>query len=331
MGQEIGRDELRRVAVVGTVVLDVVRSVHGSVHQALGGIAHSVAALSALADDGVEVVPVCRVGRDLEEHLVDAWRPLPNVSCRGCLRDPRPAPRSHLVYGETGAQADRTERLDGSVEPLEAADLEIVRGADLTLVNAITGRDLTTAAMESLAGSRVYLDFHGRAFRPDRHGERRLGRPADWRRWVDAAGFLQCNEVEAAILAGLEPDAAVRPGAGTGQEVEGLVADLLTGPGRTRAVVVTRGERGAVAFSRGRDGRAPGAGPVERHDVEAPPVEPVDPTGAGDAFGAACALAWARGRSTRAAVGDGVRAGSAACKIKGPPSPEVLRRALAES
>lgn len=325
---------IRRVAIVGTVVLDVIRSADGTVHHALGGIAHGVAALSALVEDGVEVVPVCRVDPGLEDRLEAAWGPRGNVSRHGWVPAPGPTPRSHLSYGRAGAQADRTERLEGAPEPLGPGDVEVAGDADLVLVNAITGRDLTTAALESVAatGGHLYLDFHGRAFRPDARGHRRLERPPDWRRWIDVAGFLQCNEAEAGILAGLEPGEVVAAGGELladprrGRAVADLAGTLVTGPGRTEAVAVTCGRRGAVAWVRG--GRRGGKEEVERLDVAAPSVEVVDPTGAGDVFGAACALAWASGEPPEAAIRRGVQAGSAACRAAGPPSPGALRRAV---
>lgn len=70
---------------------------------------------------------------------------------------------------------------------------------------------------------------------------------------------------------------------------------------------------------------------VERIEVRAPRVEVVDPTGAGDVFGAACALAWAWGRPLREVLWFAARAGATACTTSGPPSPQALRRLLDSS
>jgi ribokinase len=101
---------------------------------------------------------------------------------------------------------------------------------------------------------------------------------------------LTPNETEARVLAGLAPDADADD-----EAVAGQLRELGAG-----TVVTTLGSDGALVDD--------GSG-VER--VPAPAVEPVDTTGAGDAFNAAYAVALAEGRpaveATRFACAAGAR------------------------
>jgi ribokinase len=84
------------------------------------------------------------------------------------------------------------------------------------------------------------------------------------------------------------------------------------------AVIVTLGPRGALAV-RG----------DERIAIAAPPTRVVDTTGAGDALAGAAAAALDRGASLRAALADGISAGSLACGAHGAQAALPLRGAIA--
>jgi ribokinase len=88
---------------------------------------------------------------------------------------------------------------------------------------------------------------------------------------------------------------------GTGPDEDAAVAYLL-GAG-ARAVIVTRGDRGATLLR-------PGRQPV---DLPAPAVEVVDSVGAGDAFNGALVTALAAGIPLERAAAAAVQAGAAAC------------------
>jgi ribokinase len=93
---------------------------------------------------------------------------------------------------------------------------------------------------------------------------------------------------------------------GTAEPDEDAAVACLLGAG-ARAVIVTRGSRGATLF---RSGREPASFP-------APRVEVVDTVGAGDAFNGALATALAAGLPLDTAVTAAVQAGAAACTGQG--------------
>ncbi|RFS82612.1 ribokinase [Actinomadura spongiicola] len=119
-----------------------------------------------------------------------------------------------------------------------------------------------------------------------------------------------------------EHEAAFLLGAGARAEDPAAMAAALARSG-PRSVVVTCGADGAVVA----DGAGPeGAGGTVR--IASPTVEPVDTTGAGDAFTAALCLRLARGDSPPDAARLAVRAGAAAVRRPGAqssfPTPDEL-------
>ena len=89
-----------------------------------------------------------------------------------------------------------------------------------------------------------------------------------------------------------------------GREIAGLAL---------RLVVVTRGERGAEAFS-----------PVEHESVSAPRATVVDSTAAGDVFAAGLVHALVEGATTRRALETAVAWGAATVSCPGVPSREAI-------
>ena len=90
----------------------------------------------------------------------------------------------------------------------------------------------------------------------------------------------------------------------------------IAGPA-LRLVVVTRGERGAEAFS-----------PAGHESVSAPRVRVVDSTAAGDVFAAGLVHALVRGAATRAALETAVAWGAAAVSCPGVPKRETIEGLL---
>lgn len=319
-----------RIVVLGTIVADTIEHLDGGVTESLGGIAHTVATLSALGGERHVIVPVCRVGEDCRER-VTAWASgLPGVSLAAVRWMPEANPRVRLSYPEAGRPDERVERLSGSPPPLEAGDLGALLGAgvDLALVNCITGNDCTPEALAALraASARVYLDVHSLALGMAADGARFLRPRDDWDDWIAHADVVQSNVPEAATFCGLPGDAHEY---GADEVLAALTHDLETrqvcrrdaagAAARPDVWLLTLGSAGVAVIERH-------AGRVTSRRLPAPRITAVDPTGAGDAFGAGYALAWLEGASPLEAARAGVRAGTAACRVAGSPSVEAFRR-----
>ncbi len=306
----------RRLAVVGTLLVDTIHRPDGEIVESLGGIAYSVAYLAAQAPQVASVAPevciepICRVGSDLYDELRSTWELLPCVDPSFLIHAPLATPRNTLVYGRGGV-GDRSERPTGLLAPLTEQDLAPIEGADLALVNCITGRDVSLSALSwaSAVCGRLYLDVHSLVLGFADDGTRTYRQPADWQSWIACADVVQCNRAEAATLAGF--DAFDHDPAAVDEFLERLLVEATERrPAKPSVVVLTEGAKGATLLWR-RGGR------VERALIPAPSVEVVDPTGAGDAFGSGYAMAWLLGADPPEAAAQGTRTGAAACTVSG--------------
>ncbi len=280
---------------------DCIERADGSTAMGLGGLAYSVSALAALGGESVEILPVCRVADDTREAVDLEWNRYPNVSKEALLAWPGPGSCVDLIYRSGGnVGGDRDERLRWPTPPLEPAEIEPLHGCDAVLVNCITGAVLTPEALAVVAALPVpiHLDVHSLVLGIDPAGRRYPRRPPDWRAWLESADSLQCNEQEAAILAGES---------GWNRTTEGFVRRLVDARVGPRVVVITRAARGASLYCADRP----------RLDLKAPRVDVVDPTGAGDTFGAAFVVERLRGSAADLALSRAIEMATASCQLQG--------------
>lgn len=313
-----------RIVVVGTIVADTIEHAAGGVTESLGGIAHTVVALSVLAGDEHTIVPLCRAGADCRDRI-EAWaEPLTGVSLEAIRWCDLPLPTVHLSYAGAARPGERIERLHHAPSPLRLDDLVHAGDPDLVLVNCITGSDCTREAMVHLRArcGRIYLDVHSLALGSAADGSRFLRPRDDWPDWLVNADVVQCNRAEAATICELPVDGADEAVVADAFEdfVRSAANELAAVP---RTWILTLAETGAVLFATG------SSGPLRRH-FAAPKITLVDPTGAGDTFGAAYASAWLNGATPEEATLGAIRAASAACTVPGAVAPSDLRKALAE-
>ncbi|HEX7120420.1 MAG TPA: hypothetical protein VF212_16620 [Longimicrobiales bacterium] len=283
------------LGILGTMVWDRIYARDGRVEpvEEWGGISYALAAATAARPEGWRLVPIVKVGRDLEERAGQFLRSLPGLDLETGVRVvPEPNNRVELRY-QDGVR--RTERLTGGVPPWSWAELEpIVRGLDALYINFISGfeLELETAARLRLAfQGPIYADVHSLMLGVGAGGQRMYRPLAAWRDWLRCFDVVQVNEDELSWLAHAWGD-PWRFAA----EVVGEAPRLL---------LVTLGPRGAayVASPAFRPdpltwragGRlaarpalgVPGAARSERVAIVTEAREG-DPTGCGDVWGATC-------------------------------------------
>ncbi len=321
------RDHVR-IVIVGSIVADTIEAADGSVTESLGGIAHTVSALAATAGGAYTIVPLCRVGEDCRARIESWAATLPGVSLEALIPMQQANPRVQLSYAAADRAGERVECLSHAPSPLTETDLEAAAGADLVVVNCITGTDCSAPAMRSLRAGcdRVYLDVHSLALGTAADGTRRYRGRDDWWSWFGCADVVQCNLAEAATICGLDPAAAGEAEATAAVEklLQRTSADNdgprggCSGPG---VWLLTLAAAGATVFDRRRGEAAVTHTPAPRIDV-------VDPTGAGDAFGAGYVCAWLRGAEPEEATRAAVHSGAVACGSAGVPSPAAFQKGL---
>ena len=286
-----------RLGILGTMVWDRIfaRDGRGAPIEEWGGISYALAAMSAARPDGWELVPLIKVGRDLEDRARAFMAELPGLEIgRGVIPVSEANNRVELHYQD---RARRCERLTGGVPPWSWDELRpLVQDLDALYLNFISGFEMgleTAIRLRMGFKGPIYCDLHSLMLGIGPDGMR-IPRPlADWREWLKCFDVLQLNEDELGMLAQAWGDPWLFAAQAVG-------ADL-------RLLLVTLGERGAAYFAsssltadplRWRAGglglQRPlaGAGPV-RSGRLAPPsvITDGDPTGCGDVWGATM---WAR-------------------------------------
>ena len=287
---------MRRVGIVGSLVWDIIhgRDPAGPPVEEWGGIAYSLSSLDATLPDGWEIVPLIKVGRDLSgraaEFLQGLKRLAPGARCVEV-----PVPNNRVVLRYQSAER-RCERMEGGVPSWTWPELgPMVADLDALYINFISGFELclgTAQALRQGFTGRIYADLHSLFLGMQHDGIRVLRPLAEATAWFRCFDAVQMNEDEMRQLT---------------EDPMGVAADAL-GAG-VSLLVVTLGPRGAAyvaagtheswkAGKRGGGEVASSGGAVMTELVPAPRVDVLDPTGCGDAFGAAlCA---------RLLAGDGI-------------------------
>lgn len=303
---------VKRLGAVGTMVWDRIWHPAGSgpIEQ-WGGMTYSLASLSATCPADWRIVPLLKLGSDMEARAREHLRRLPHVVVEDGVRPvAQPNNQVELRYLDG---AERDERQIGGVPGWTFPELEpLLPGLDALYVNFLSGFELDLDSAERLRASfagPLYADLHSLFLGPPGPGPRQRRPLPDAERWLACFDVIQMNEVELALLTG-----------GAGGELE-LPRLLDHGP---RVVLVTLGERGvryaaraALPLDPTQWAEPPAGREVVQGTVE-PPDGPVpgDPTGCGDVWGSALFTSLLCGLGLEPSIQRAQRA--AAAKIRHP-------------
>ncbi|MEN8376629.1 MAG: carbohydrate kinase family protein [Gemmatimonadota bacterium] len=300
---------VRRLGVLGTLVWDRIYAREGRAEpvEEWGGIAYALAALVAACPPGWQIVPILKIGRDLDARARAFLASLPGLDTVSAVRTvEEPNNRVELRYVDNER---RTEKLSGGVPGWEWEELEpLLGGLDALYVNFIAGWELTLAGalrLRQACAGPLYADLHSLLLDLGPEGRRRPRSLAAWREWLTAFDVVQMNEAELQTLAG-------RWGDPWALAAETVGVDL-------RLLLVTLGERGAAYVRSPLYGAGPSswrrgglqparplgaAGRAESARVPlAEAARPGDPTGCGDVWGATCFAALLGGEPVESAIG----------------------------
>ncbi|HSA56630.1 MAG TPA: PfkB family carbohydrate kinase [Gemmatimonadaceae bacterium] len=274
-----------RLGVIGNFVWDEIhgRDVRRAPVEEWGGITYALSALDAALPDEWHIVPLVKVGSDLwpraREFLATLRHLAPDAAP---IEVPYPNNRVRLEYT---TDERRSEILSGGVPPWTWLGLRpLLRDLDALYVNLISGFELDLETLRLVRAhfhGPIYLDLHSLLLGIESDGTRTPRYLENAEAWCACGDLLQVNEAEMSMMA---PDPMA------------LAATALRAG--VRALLVTFGRRGAVyftvpGFERLSDLRrtaptTPLAGAVRTALVPAvrAAVDPGDPTGCGDVFGA---------------------------------------------
>lgn len=253
------------------------------------GANQAVAAAHAVRGTGVAVAMVGQVGDDAFGRAARANIAAHGVSVADIVTGAAPTGCAFITVDESGENAITVASGANGAVTVAALSHTFTNRDVLLLQMEVPFPEAIAAARRARAGgARVLWNF---APAPDTFPSASLAE------LLDACDLLIVNEHEAVAAAG-----AFGLGIGT---AEHAVRSLAKDGGST--VVLTAGARGAFAFAP--DGA--------RHRVEAPAVEVVDTTGAGDTFVGVLAAELATGRDLPWSLASACRAAALACTRAG--------------
>ena len=297
-----------RIGVVGTMVWDRIyaRDQRREPVEEWGGISYALAAAQAAAGPDWQIVPIIKIGADLQDRAFAFLRTLPNLELDQAIRVvPQANNRVELRYTD---EERRCERLTGGVAAWDWDELApALASLDALYINFISGfeMNLETARKLRIAfPGPIYADLHSLLLGVDASGIR-VPRPLhEWREWIQCFDIVQVNEDELALLAHFWGDPWRFAAEAVGDEL--------------RLLVVTLGARGAAYVAspaytdRPLQWRRSGlhlhkslsaAGPTASELVPAAPTaDDGDPTGCGDVWGATFFFQLLAGASLRDAM-----------------------------
>jgi sugar/nucleoside kinase (ribokinase family) len=295
------------LGVLGTMVWDRIYARDGRAEpvEEWGGIAYALAAASAVRDGAWRIVPVVKIGRDLEARAFDFFAELPDLDHSSVRVVDEPSNRVELRYRD---RERRCERMTGGISAWSWDELApAVASLDALYVNFISGfeMDLATAIQLRLAfRGPIYADLHSLFLGIDAAGVR-SPRPLEaWREWLRCFDIVQVNEDELGILAYTWGDPWRFAAEVVGADLRLLFVTL----GARGAAYVATDEAVREPLPRREPGLVPGRPLVAPARVLSERVEPADgvqdgdPTGCGDAWGATCFLRLLAGDDLHAAM-----------------------------
>jgi hypothetical protein len=247
-----------------------------------GGIAYALSGFDAALTDGLEIVPIIKVGADLSTRATELLSTLRHrASDARLITVAEPNNRSELRYY---SEERRSEFLRGGVPGWSWHELQTVLDSarlDALYVNFLSGWELSLPIARQLrqhfAGP-IYADLHMLTWTVLPSGMRALRTLDDPPAWCECFDFIQVNEDEMGTLA---------------HDAESLGAMALSQG--ADCVVVTLGQRGVAYFTPADFCRLADLGRVSRNGSRQAGIVPpdlvregpdVDPTGCGDVWGA---------------------------------------------
>lgn len=265
-----------KIAVIGSVVLDIVTTEEGETYCSFGGITYSIVALARLMP-GLVIYPVTYLGKQDISEFRGTLDPLKNVRF-DFVQSWRGTNINRINYSKSGP---RSEEFLKVTPPITYNMISPLLDSDAVLVNFIKNDDFSHENLKSLSFSYeglLYVDIHSLLRDVSKRGKFILHHPKNWVSWVSLPDIIQMNRSEAHALTGLRSRNL--------KELK-LIANIVLSQG-PRIVTVTLGRNGSITLWK------------ENSEINSKrsfsiKTTRVDPTGAGDTYGAAFLSAILRG------------------------------------
>jgi adenosine kinase len=269
---------MKRIAVVGPIPRDHIVTHQGDLIQKWGCVTHPVIALSVMAGEQIEILPVCHVRKVDNDNVKEVFKPysginLDNITSRNDQGD--------IISLKFVDQNNRLERQTGFMDPILPADVEPLIGTEVFVFIPISDYEIALDTLKYLKKkskkSIIIFDAHGPTTACLFNGERMRKFWIDRDEWLPYIDVLKMN-IEEAQASWFKKE---YEGQDFTEEISALemraFAYHCLDKG-VKCVYVTMDSRGCMAYFKKK-------GKVVEEMVPAVKVGPViDTTGCGDSF-----------------------------------------------
>jgi len=192
---------MKKITVIGTINKDTIIFPDKTRGESFGGILFNILALSYLGGRDVRIFPVCNLGYDVYDEVMEYLKKCKNVEISGIRKVNKKNNHAFLIYDEKN---ERKEVLRNSVPQISFSQIEPFLKSDLLLVNLISGFDMSLDTLQKIrknSNALVFMDLHSFLLGIRENGQRFFRASKDWRKWVGQADILQMNFSELNVLA----------------------------------------------------------------------------------------------------------------------------------
>ena len=230
-----------RIAVIGAITRDtLIFPIEGGcrITESVGGALYTIAALATVTNE--EVYPVCNVGYDIYQDVVNFLKGYRNVALSAVQKVNTKNIHCYILYAsEYGTQYD-----DGKEVPISFEQVEpLIPNSGFIFVSPSTGFDIPLDVVRRVKRSTkspMYLDYHILSLGRDKLGHRFLRKRDDWLEWCTNCDYLQLNKFEAESLY----DGTIN----SDDDALGFSEAILNGG--VKSVAITMGSKGVLVCYR---------------------------------------------------------------------------------
>jgi sugar/nucleoside kinase (ribokinase family) len=271
--------KMKKIAVVGPIPRDHIVTHQGDLIQKWGCVAHPVIALSTMAGDAIEIIPVSHVRVTDQDNVKEIFKGyqginLDHITCENDQGD--------VISLRFVDQNNRIERQTGFMDPILPDDFRDLLDCDVFVFIPISDYEISLQALQFVKKKRkvkniIIFDAHGPTTACLFKGERKLKFWLDRDLWLPYIDVLKMNLEEAhASWYKKEYESSDMDKEMTALEMSRFAEHCLSKG--VKCLCITMDSRGCMVYYKS-------GGKIKEVMVPAVPVDHiVDTTGCGDSF-----------------------------------------------